>query len=129
MVDTRLGIVCLFLSRDECLDTIGGTAHYTRYGCEYLQAIAINITSNIFSGGHYMQALEEYGRSAIIICDVPISLIAEYTFSCIVKESLYDIFTSLLDSRDYNYKRGAGVLYIRNELPPSCVVNHKFLED
>lgn len=127
MVGARLGVVCFFLSRDECLDAAGSTAHYTKYGCEYLQAIAANIPTTDVPSNHYVQSLVEHGESAIVVCNVPISLIPEHSFSQLVKQSLYDVFTSYLNPREYNYKRGVGVLCIRNQLPAECIVGHEFL--
>ena len=95
--------------------------HYMSYGSEYMLSIICHLGRAFDSS--YQEVIQETGRSTIIVCDVPLVLIPPPTLTALVKESLYDIFSSLLGA-DYNYQRGYGNLYIIGSLPAENVISH-----
>ncbi|WP_260292398.1 hypothetical protein [Sedimenticola hydrogenitrophicus] len=116
--DLREGRV-YFEANEEMLLTYCG--HYMIYGSEYLTSLAAQIGSK----RDYRQVLTTYGKPTVLVCDVPLELISDYTLEEFSGWSLEALFQELLEGSDFqiNPSRGAGFC-IRSRLDPHCIVGH-----
>ncbi|AYY80275.1 hypothetical protein [Proteus vulgaris] len=93
--------------------------HYILFGSEYILSIICRLEE--ITSKDYRTILQEIGYPTIISCDIPLKLIPPETLTNLIKQALYDVFSSLLGS-DYNYSRGFQNLYIKGNLPAKCIV-------
>ncbi|MDD5321307.1 MAG: hypothetical protein PHD43_11970 [Methylococcales bacterium] len=119
------GKVYFQLNKDFLINPDHGADHYLKYGSEYLQSIAANLSNYSTC---YKDKLSNNGEPVIFECDIPLGIIDFEYIKALAGVVLSEIFYEILDEcseKDFILEDRDFSLAITQTLSPSHIVGHQ----